>query len=214
MFVPAQYRTLDGSWLAELMQHNPLALLLTNGKTGEVPYATHLPVIFQQPPPAQPPADLSGTVLLGHLNRANPHWRTLEPTTKSVLVFTGPHAYVSPTVYRTEPAAPTWNYTAVHVHGQLQKIESAAESLDVVQSTVRAFEADFGAAWDMSPSIEYFHKLLPAVGAFRFVVTHADGMFKLSQEQDAEVKERVASSFANRECSRHRATADLMKRLP
>lgn len=78
---------------------------------------------------------------------------------------------------------------------------------------MRAFEAEFGAAWDMSGSIEYFRHLLPAVGAFRFVVSHVDGMFKLSQEQEPAVRELVVSSFANRESNRHRETAELMKRL-
>ncbi|WP_405163079.1 FMN-binding negative transcriptional regulator [Nocardia sp. NBC_01499] len=213
MFVPAQYRTPDSSWLVELLRRNPLALLLTNGRPGEVPYATHLPVIFRQPPPAEPPPELSGTVLLGHLNRANPHWRALSSSTDAVLVFTGPHAYVSPTVYRTEPAAPTWNYTAVHVHGRLQKIGTAVETMEVVKSTVRAYEDEFGAGWDMSGSIEYFEKLLPAVGAFRFVVSHTDGMFKLSQEQEPAVRERVVSAFMDRGSCPHRETAELMKRL-
>jgi transcriptional regulator len=84
----------------------------------------------------------------------------------------------------------------------------------VVCATVRRFEEAFGAGWDMAESLSYFRKILPGVGAFRFTVTGADGMFKLSQEQAPDIRDRVKESFSGRGCTRHRATADLMGRLP
>ncbi|MFF8919308.1 FMN-binding negative transcriptional regulator [Streptomyces sp. NPDC015032] len=214
MFVPGQYRQPDGSWIVDLLRGNPLALFVTNGSTTDGPYATHLPVIRDPQTPDEWSDDLSGATLLGHMNRANPHWKALESGTVALLTFTGPHAYVSPTVYRTTPAAPTWNFTAVHVHGVVEQIESTEETLDVVQSTVRAFEGEFGADWDMSDSVDYFRKIVPAVGAFRFTVSRAEGMFKLSQEQKPEIRERVQQSFTQRESALHRETAELMSRLP
>jgi len=215
MHVPGPYRPPDSSWMLELLRGNPLALLTTNGAADDegVPYATHLPVIPGPAFPAAPPADLAGVPLLGHLNRANPHWAALPATTAALLVFTGPHAYVSPTVYRTTPAAPTWNFTAVHLYGTLQKIEEADETLDVVRATVRALETEFGNGWDMTESVGYFRRILPAVGAFRFTVRRAEGMFKLSQEQAPEVRDRVRCAFAERESSYQRETSRLMSRL-
>jgi transcriptional regulator len=117
-------------------------------------------------------------------------------------------------VYEKTPAAPTWNFTAVHVRGVVEKIDSMEETLGVVQSTVRAFEGAFGNGWDMTESLGYFRKLAPAVGAFRFTVTGAEGMFKLSQEQPGEVRERVRESFGQSACVYKRETAGLMSRLP
>lgn len=218
MFVPSPYRPPDASWMPDLIRGNPLALLTSADPAGGCPYATHLPVI---PDPAmrddwaaQAPADLAGITLLGHLNRANPHWKTLRDGTTALLVFTGPHGYVSPTAYNVTPAAPTWNFTAVHVHGSLVPLPAGDETLEVVKATVRALEKDFGAGWDMTESIGYFRKILPGVGAFRFTVTHAEGMFKLSQEQNPEVRERVRSWFAEKPCGRYRETAEMMGRLP
>jgi transcriptional regulator len=159
-------------------------------------------------------AELTGAVLLGHMNRANPHWAALAEGGTSLLTFTGPHAYVSPTVYGVTPAAPTWNFTSVHARGTIERIESSEETLEVVKATVRAFEERFGAEWDMSESISYFRQILPGVGGFRFTVTGTDGMFKLSQEQAPEIRCRVQRSFTGRECSRHRETAALMGSLP
>ncbi|TMR04953.1 FMN-binding negative transcriptional regulator [Actinomadura soli] len=214
MFVPSFYREPDGAWMAELVRGNPLALAVINGGDAEGPFATHLPVIPD--PAAHPdwPGDLEGATLLGHMNRMNPHWEALETGAAILLTFSGPHAYVSPALYEVTPAAPTWNFTAVHVRGTVQKIESVEETLEVVRSTALAFEADFGAGWDQSESLGYFRRIVTGVGAFRVTVTSAKGMFKLSQEQPAEVFERVQKSFDGSECTRHRETARLMGRLP
>ncbi len=213
MFVPSFYREPDGSWMSDLIRSNPLALLVSNGSPADGPFATHLPVILDPELGGEWPDDLTGVTLWGHMNRANPHWKALESGGVVLLTFTGPHAYVSPTVYRKTPAAPTWNFTAVHVHGVLEKMESPDETLAVVQSTVRAFEADLGTGWDMSESLDYFRQIAPAVGAFRIRVTGAESMFKLSQEQAPEVRDRVRESFDANGCTRHRQVAEMMSRL-
>ncbi|AZM51496.1 transcriptional regulator [Streptomyces sp. WAC 01529] len=214
MFVPSQYREPDVSWMLDLMRENPLALAASNGPPAQGPFATHLPVITDPQWTGQPLSDLAGMHLLGHMNRANPHWKALDTGTVVLLTFTGPHAYVSPTVYDITPAAPTWDFTSVHVHGTVERIESTEETLDVVQATVQAFEKELGDNWDMTRSIDYFRKIVPAVGAFRVRVSKAEGMFKLSQEQSTEIRERVVRSFAERGCTRHAQTAELMNRLP
>lgn len=200
--------------MVDLICGSPLALAVSNGSPDNGPFATHLPVIPDPRMTGQWSANLAGATLLGHMNRANPHWRALETGDVILLVFTGPHAYVSPTVYEVTPAAPTWDFTSVHVSGVVEKIDSVEETLGVVRATALAFEARFGAGWDQSESIGYFRKIVHAVGAFRVTVTGAEGMFKLSQEQPAEIRERVRQSFSSRECSRHRETAELMRRLP
>ncbi|MFD0310865.1 FMN-binding negative transcriptional regulator [Streptomyces sp. NPDC127119] len=214
MFVPSHYREPHVSWMVDLMRENPLALMASNGNPADGPYATHLPVIIDPEWDDSPAPDLAGLPLLGHMNRANPHWAALETGSVNLFTFTGPHAYVSPTVYDIAPAAPTWNFTSVHVHGVVEKFETIDETLGVVQATVQTFEKAFGDNWDMTESLTYFRKIVPAVGAFRIRVTKAEGMFKLSQEQRPEIRERVEQSFAGRGCTRHARTADLMGRLP
>ncbi|MGC4984734.1 FMN-binding negative transcriptional regulator [Streptomyces sp. DT193] len=214
MFVPSFYREPSNSWKADLIRDNPLALAVTNGSPEDGPFATHLPVIFDPEASGDADGELTGATLLGHMNRANPHWAALQSGSVLLLTFTGPHSYVSPTVYEKTPAAPTWNFTAVHVRGVVEKIDSMEETLGVVQSTVRAFEGAFGDDWDMTDSLGYFRKIVPAVGAFRFTVTGAEGMFKLSQEQPDEVRERVRTSFGQSGCTYKREVAGLMNRLP
>ncbi|MEU3650029.1 FMN-binding negative transcriptional regulator [Lentzea sp. NPDC034063] len=208
MFVPGQYRDPDGSWSYELVRGHPLALLVANGPAHGSPFASHLPIILD--PAAESSHRLAGATLFGHMNRANPHWASLPAESRVLVVFTGPHAYVSPTVHGVTPAAPTWNFASVHVHGILRKLDSAEQTMEVVTATVRTLEGAFGAGWDMTSSLDYFHTLLPAVGAFRIDVLHAEGMFKLSQDSDPEVRESVCGSFSRRQSSRHLELAELM----
>ncbi|MFE2184745.1 FMN-binding negative transcriptional regulator [Streptomyces sp. NPDC059455] len=212
MFVPRVYQEPDESWKVDLVRSNPLAQLVSNGGEGDPPWVTHVPIIMD-PYEAEPVTRLSGITLWGHMNRANPHWKALGTSTPVVVTFTGPHAYVSPTVYECTPAAPTWNFTTVHARGVLRKVESEGDTLATVQETVRIFEVEFGDGWSMEESVDYFHRILPGVGAFRISVSLADGMFKLSQEQPPHIRERVRSSFARRGSSVHRDVASLMGRL-
>ncbi|MGW3332479.1 FMN-binding negative transcriptional regulator [Streptomyces rubiginosohelvolus] len=214
MFVPRQYREPNGSWITDLIRRNPLALLVSSGDAAREPHATHLPVIEDPKREDMSREDLSGSLLFGHMNVQNPHWAALEDGCPVLLVFTGPHAYVSPTTYGTNPAAPTWNFTSVHVHGAVQKVDSREETLDIVRSTVHTLEKEFGAGWDMTHSVGYFRRILPGVGAFRVRVTSVEGMFKLSQEQDSAVRDRVRRDFAGSTCTLRRDTAHLMDRLP
>jgi len=213
MFVPGMYREPDAQWIVELTRRFPLALLMTNGDDADGPYGTHLPVISDPPLPAEGLTDLTGTTLLGHMNRGNPQWKALRPAMPGVLSFAGPHAYVSPAIYGFTPAAPTWNFTAAQVRGVIHRIDSAEETLAVVRATVRVLEADFGHGWDMSGSIDYFRRILPAVGAFRFTVTSAEAMFKLSQEQSGETRTEVCRHFAQQGSGGQQGVAEYMSRV-
>lgn len=191
MFVPDIYKEDEHAWVRSLIQNYPLATLLTAGP--RVPQATHVPIILTPGSPSS--GDLVGTTLLGHMNRANPHWKWLEDGTPAKLVFTGPHGYVSPTVYRTVPAAPTWNFLAVHIEGTLRPVPDIEETLEIVRSTVSAYEHGFGTGWDPEPSLGYFRSIVKGVGAFAIRIEHVDAMFKLSQEKSPEIRDRVIAWF-------------------
>lgn len=214
MFVPGQYRPPDPAWVRALVLENPLALLTTNGETE--PWATHLPVV----PAAGDlsdgggPTGLVGVRLLGHLNRANPHWASLRGGTRGTLVFSGPGAYVSPTWYAVEPAAPTWDFCVVHAHVSIEPLARGDETLEVVRETARRLEDRFGVGWTQDGSLAYFRRILPGVGAFAMSVLAAEGMFKLSQEKDAATRDRISAGLVERGQPMDQATAAGIRRLP
>ncbi|MCP3803352.1 FMN-binding negative transcriptional regulator [Allokutzneria sp. A3M-2-11 16] len=192
MFVPPEYQVGDPDRQRAVIRDNALAMLVSNG-SGQ-PFITHLPVIFPLAGPMS--GELVGTTLLGHLNRANPHWKALSDGCPATLVFTGPHGYISPEAYRVTPAAPTWNFVSVHVRGTVHPIDGIDPTLDVIRQTVATLESRFGKGWDPADSQEYFRRIVPAVGAFRFQVAAVDSMFKLSQEKSPDIQERVMDYFS------------------
>jgi len=213
MYVPKHYQV-DERWSKALIYSHPLAILMTNGVS--VPFATHLPVVV--PPHVREQFDagfsLEGQTIFGHLNRANPHWEALQKGGPSTLVFHGKNSYISPTVYEVTPAAPTWNFTAVHLHGNIRVIRERESTLQVIRWTVDAFESEFGKNWDMGPSLGYFDRIVDGVGAFEFDIIGVDAMFKLSQEQPAEVQTRVVRSFgAGSDCPHHAELGQMISQI-
>src|SRR5262249_43344267 len=107
MYIPTSFVETDATKLFDFIQQHSFGLLVSASE-GE-PFATHLPFLVDRS---------SGThgCVLSHMAKANPQWR--QAAGKTVLVvFTGPHSYVSPTWYEADDVVPTWNYSAVHVYG-------------------------------------------------------------------------------------------------
>lgn len=205
MFVPRLYQVDEDRWPLEIVDRFPLALLTTNG--GDVPHATHVPVL-------RPPSEerLVGAELIAHMNRANPHWAALRDGGTAKLVFTGPQGYVTPSVYHVDPAVPTWNFVAVHLTGTLRLYEELGEVLTIVTETARRLEQRFGVGFDVDRAADHHARIAPGVGAIRLRVTKVEAMFKLSQEKDAAIRDRVARWFEENG-GRHADLAELMRRF-
>lgn len=204
MHVPPLYAADSGQTRA-IVSANPLALLVTS--QAGVPLATHLPVILE-PSAAGDPGTLVGTTLLGHLNRVNPHWHALPGEHDSLLVFRGPHAYISPCSYGRTPAAPTWDFVVTHLHVRVERLPEPEQALDVVRATVDHLDGLVEQHWDQASSVDYFRSIVHGIGALRFTVTDVESMFKLSQEQPRDVRDRVAESLRGRD---HHRLAELVE---
>ena len=207
MYVPAIYSSHDDQWPRDVVRRFPLATLVTNGPA--MPHATHLPVV---PVPGAPQTGpLAGSVMVGHIPRANPHWAALEHGTQGRLIFAGPHGYITPAVYQATPAAPTWNFAAIHLLGTLEPLAGLDATLEVVTHTVEVCEAAFGDGWDPAGSLDHFRAIAPRVGAFRFHVASVESMFKLSQELTEDTRERLIKRLSDSRPGTARDLADLMR---
>jgi transcriptional regulator len=107
VYSPAHFQVNDPATLVAFMRQHSFATIVTHN--GGAPHAIHMPVIVDVE------RGEHGT-LVSHMARANPQWKHFENEHEVLIIFTGPHAYVSPAWYVTEPAVPTWNYTAVHAY--------------------------------------------------------------------------------------------------
>ena len=121
MYTPKFNRIDDRAILIEAMRTWSFAILFgpLNGSGADgAPVATHLPLVVLD--------EGEHGVLEGHFARANPHWRWLAGR-ETLVVFAGPHSYVSPTLYVERKSVPTWNYIAIHATGTLEIVEDEAD---------------------------------------------------------------------------------------
>ena len=187
MYIPPAFREARRDVLHGVIRRYAFGTLVS-ALDGEL-FATHLPFLLD------PDRGPYGT-LLGHVARANPHWRGFaggpdggpsgRPGAEALVLFQGPHAYVSPTWYATEVAVPTWNYVAVHAYGRPRLLADAAAVRALLERTVREFEAPrpAGERWSMERlDGDYAAQMAGAVAAFELPISRLEGKRKLSQNR-------------------------------
>ncbi|MEU8702270.1 FMN-binding negative transcriptional regulator [Streptomyces sp. NPDC048680] len=216
MYERPQYRDHHSGPVLAMLKANPLALVVTSG--AQAPSGTHAPVLFRHGPDGADgdtmTADgtsLVGSTLVGHMDVRNPQWTAMRAGDRALVVFQGPHGYVSPTVYGVTPAAPTWDFTAVHIVGTLHPTVDPAEVLEIVRDIARRLEAGFGQGWDQESSVDYFRKIAPGVGGFELRVESVQTMFKLSQEKPEPMRRKIVEDFEGSASGTHRSLAALMR---
>lgn len=185
MYIPAAFAETDLLKLHAFIEQNSFGLLVS--QVDGVPFATHLPFLLERR------TGPHGT-LVGHMARANPHWQTL-PNQTPLAIFSGPHAYISPTWYEAEQVVPTWNYTAVHVYGRAQTIEDEAGLLDIVRKTVNLYEQSMPRPWSFDGADTFTKRLLTQIVGFRIEIDKIEGKWKVNQNQPLERRRNVVRAL-------------------
>ena len=184
MYVPEAFRLDDRDRITEVMRAFDFALLVT--APGGRPQASHLPFLYDPEPLSE--AGPQGT-LLGHMARPNPQWRDFaalaEAGQEALVIFQGPHAYISPTWYGAgPPTVPTWNYVAVHAYGLPRVIEDTAEVRMLLDRLVVTQEAGLEPAWSTATlSEKYMAGMQRGLVAFEIPVSRLEAKAKLSQNK-------------------------------
>ncbi len=209
MYVPPYFAEQDPAVLQSFVRANSFAALVSAGDDG-APVASHLPLLLDEARGAQ------GT-LVGHLARANPQWRQLADQTVLV-VFSGPHAYISPTWYAEELATdgtqhvvPTWNYTAVHVYGVCRLEYDINATLAILERYVEFYEAGQPAPWKFAADTGFARRLAEQVVGFHIEITRWEGKWKLGQNHPTERRARTAAALAAQDDRDSQAIAELMR---
>ncbi len=176
----------DASRLFDFIEKNNFGILVSQ-KEGKLE-ASHLPVLVQ---PDMGP----GGSLLSHMAKANPQWTALAGQ-EVMMIFQGPHAYISPSWYGTLESVPTWNYVSVHVYGRFVPIADEREISGILKKMVGFYEGFLPQPWDMGIlTEEYFLKLLKMIVGFRIEISRLEGKWKLSQNHTAEKREKVVRAL-------------------
>ena len=179
MYVPPALR-MPMPQAQALIESHPFGVLV-----GDDLQATHLPLLLDRD------EGEFGT-LYGHFARANPQWQALEGH-RALAVFSGPHAYVSPSWYATRPAVPTWNYAAVHAEGPFEQLDGDATAA-LIERSLAHFEP--GLLDDKVILDDGFRdRLLAGIVGFRLPITSLQGKAKLGQQRSAADQAGVAAGL-------------------
>ena len=173
----------DPARIAALVAANPFGLLVTHGPRGLE--ASHVPFVVRH--------DDDGLAVLGHLAAGSGQCDAIGGGA-ALAAFSGPHAYISPGWYRTQPAVPTWDYAAVHLHGQLEALEGEA-----LAEMMRALSRDDPGGFDIDAlPTRYRDGMMAGVRGFRLRAGRIEAQWKMSQNRSVEDREAVVAALRAR----------------
>jgi len=202
LYIPEFNRVEDHTIAIAFIRANPFAILVSTTDGG--PFATHLPLLIDE-------SDDQIT-LRGHVAKANPHWQMIgqEEAHESLVIFHGPHAYVSPTLYEIRESVPTWNYAAVHVYGKGRVLTDESAARQVLEDLTAQFDSSYTEQWN-SFNDEYRDRMQRHIVAFEITATRVETKFKLSQNRTKLEQENVIRALAENSDSAISGVAALMR---
>lgn len=208
MYTPKDFLLEDRDAALDIIRRNSFGLLVTAPEG--TPRATHLPFLYDAERGER------GTIV-GHMARANPQWRDFETlaAAETLVVFQGPHAYVSPSWYGgDQPAVPTWNYMAVHAYGRPRIMDDPVEVRALLERLVTTHEAGLAPPWSLDSQDEAFvAAMMRAIVAFEIPVARLEAKAKLSQNRTAEQRVGVVAALEAEEDPLAREVARQMRVL-
>ncbi|CAA2109323.1 FMN-binding negative transcriptional regulator [Variovorax paradoxus] len=205
MYTPPAYAEQDEALLRARMREWSFATLVTHGENGI--NATHLPFLVDDEGPHG--------LLTTHLARGNAQFRDLKAGAPALVIFQGPHAFISPSWYENRMTFPTWNYTAIHVHGAPQVVEDADAIHAVLQRTVATYDTPLGGEWSL-PGVpaDYTALRLKAIAAVRIPIARIEGKMKLNQDKSVADRLGVIAALERQGDAQSLAVAELIRQQP
>lgn len=189
MYTPKFNQVTDRAILLEAMRAYSFAILFSTPSEADPPIpavATHLPLVVKD--------EGEHGIIEGHFARANHHWQLLAGR-EVLIVFPGPHSYVSPSLYAESLSVPTWNYIAVHAYGTVQLIEDQGGKDVLLQGLFAQHEPAYAEQWRSMPD-GFRRTMLAGIVGFRVPIAHIEGKFKLSQNRPEPDRSNVHAAHA------------------
>jgi len=183
MYIPQDFRQENKEEIVRFIRAYPFATLVSQDE--KRPLATHLPVHLEANGSGE------GFCLHAHFARANPQ-SLIANNSEKLLIFSGPHAYISPQDYGTEQAVPTWNYSAVHIYGQIEFIDNMPEVLRLMEKFIAGFDHTYLGQWAQM-DMEFKTKTAKGIRFFKFNPVEIQAVEKLSQNKADAVRQKVAA---------------------
>lgn len=203
MYIPKINKINNQEEIFRFIRENPFAIIISNNNDGII--ATHTPVeLFVKPDGV--------TVLRTHIAKANPQWKNFADAGNVMVIFNGPHTYISSSWYN-HVNVPTWNYIAIHVYGKL-RILDRAETISLLTDLVDRHEQFSEKPFSMQHlDAQYLDNHLKALVAFEIQIEKIDAKEKLSQNRDAHNFNLVIDQLEKRPDEQSKAIQSEMNRI-
>jgi transcriptional regulator len=201
MYVPENFAETDRETQLAVIRETGWGYLV--GVIDDLPYVTHLPFMVD--------GAAGREKLVAHVSRLNPHWNSFAEGREQLVVFPGPHGYVSPSWYKAKKAVPTWNYVAVHVYGTPRIVDDPEACYAAQKNLVDFHESGLEQPWRMEDMPEsYIDGMLRGIVGFEIPIARIEAKFKLNQNRKPEDRKGVIAAFAAGEREDSRRLAELM----
>lgn len=180
MYIPKRYR-MDRDESIQFMKSHPFALLITIDE--HRPIAAHIPIEIRE--------EDEKIYATGHIAYGNKQKRALENNADVLLIFQGPHAYISSSWYTVEEV-PTWDYLAVHAYGKASILTGEELKKDLERLLCR-YEShrENGRLWE-SFDPKLLQSEMKGIVGFRIEMSSIEAAAKMSQNRkDTDYKKIV-----------------------
>lgn len=202
MYIPKYSNIQDATLIKSFIDEFSFGMLVNGSSEGL--NGNHYPFLVDQ--------DDEGLVLWTHLAVGNPQWKSISSSSHPVLViFTGPHSYISPVYYKSKLQVPTWSYTAVHATCSCEAIRDLKTAKELMHRLVNHYESKNSTNWNYELPPELDEQLLKAIVWIKLKVTSIEAKFKLSQNRDKEDYQGVIEEFTQRTSENDKQLLKYMK---
>lgn len=199
MYIPKHYLGSEGKEAIAFMQRFPFGTIITS--VNGVPIATHLPFVTHERD--------NEILITSHFAKANDQWQHIVAN-ENLIVFSEPHAYISPKNYHKNENVPTWNYIAVHAYGKAKIIDQQSETFKVLEIMINNFEPNYKDQWN-ALSNKYKLKMSNGIVAFEIQVSKLQSKEKLSQNKKQNERNAIIESLSKSNNPNERTIAEYMK---
>jgi transcriptional regulator len=200
MYSPPYNRIEKRAEVVEFMRANGFPILVTG--TGGVLHASHLPVTVHE--------ENDQIVIDMHMAKNNPQWKEFFDD-EVLVVFSGPHGYVSPRWYEETERVPTWNYAAVHAYGVPKIISDRKAKCESQRRLIESLDPQWLPKFD-GLRREYVDMMLDGIVNFSIPVSRLETRWKLSQNRSRREQELIAAELDKSPDSTERALAALTRK--
>ncbi|MEO6520304.1 MAG: FMN-binding negative transcriptional regulator [Mucilaginibacter sp.] len=199
MYIPKHFVNTNQAEIIAFMQKYSFGTIITS--SDNLPMATHIPFVIEE---------RDGEVyILSHFAKANPQAKELD--NNILVIFTEPHAYISPKHYEKEQSVPTWNYIAVHAYGRATILSEQTEQLALMEKSILYYDAAYLEQWN-GLSDEFKFRMLNGIVAFEIKVTSLEAKNKLSQNRSETERRNIIKAFESSGDGNEAVIAEYMKK--